>query len=122
MISCHGGASKAVITRIGNVWKNVRELIRVVVGKQGLSLKKWGMIYISVMYYIIFVVLYCCETWELIAADEAQLHQVEHQLMTICGVKLVDRLSTDVLRDKGGGGVLVNLFITEPYIEGYLPS
>ena len=45
LISCHGGASKAVITRIGNVWKKFRELSGVVVEKQGLSWKKWGMIY-----------------------------------------------------------------------------
>ena len=44
--------------------------------------------------------LYCCELWELIVADEAQLHRVEHRMITMCGVKLVDRLSTDVFRDK----------------------
>ena len=32
-------------TRIGSAWKEFRELRVVVVGKQGLSLKKWGMIY-----------------------------------------------------------------------------
>ena len=49
----------------------------------------------------ILVALYCCETWELIVADEAQLHQVEHRMITMCRVRLVDRLSTDVLHDKG---------------------
>ena len=56
------------------------------------------------MYYTTFVVLYCCKTWALIVADEAQLDQVEHRMITMCGVKLVDRLSTDVLPDKVGGG------------------
>ena len=45
LISCYGGKSKAVSTRIGSAWKEFRELSVVVVGKQGLSLKKWGMIY-----------------------------------------------------------------------------
>ena len=37
MISCYGGASEAVSTRIGSGWKKFRELIGVLVGKQGLS-------------------------------------------------------------------------------------
>ena len=53
------------------------------------------------MYYTTFVVLYCCETWQLIVADEAQLYQLEHRMIMMCGVKLIDTLPTDVLRDKG---------------------
>ena len=45
LISCYGGKSKAMSTRIGSAWKQFRELSAVVVGKQGLSLKKWGIIY-----------------------------------------------------------------------------
>ena len=56
------------------------------------------------MYYTTFAVLYCCKTWTLIVPDEAQLDQVEHRMITMCGAKLVDRLSTDVLPDKGGVG------------------
>ena len=33
LISCYGGASKAVSTRIGNAWKKFREVSGVVVGK-----------------------------------------------------------------------------------------
>ena len=40
MISCYGGTSEAVSARIGSVWKKVRELSGVLVGKQGLSLKQ----------------------------------------------------------------------------------
>ena len=42
MISCYGGASEAVSTRIGSAWKKFRELSGVSVGKQGLSLKQRG--------------------------------------------------------------------------------
>ena len=41
---CHGGASKAVITRIGNVWKKFRKLSGVVVGKEGLSLLRCSVV------------------------------------------------------------------------------
>ena len=54
---------------------------------------------LSVMYQTTFVGLYCCEMWKLIVAHQAQLLRVEHHMM-MCGVKLVDRLSTDVLRDR----------------------
>ena len=37
---------------------------------------------------------------ELIVADEAQLHRVENCMITMCEVKLVDGLSTDVLHDR----------------------
>ena len=53
------------------------------------------------MYYTTFVDMYCCETWQLIVADETQLYQLEHRMIMMCGVKLIDRLPTDVLRDKG---------------------
>ena len=56
---------------------------------------------LSVMYYTTFVDMYCCETWQLIVADEAQLYQLEHRMIMMCRVKLIDRLPTDVLRDKG---------------------
>ena len=41
--------------------------------------------------------------WELTVADEMRLRGVEcHMIRMICGVRLVDRVSTDVLRDKVG--------------------
>ena len=54
------------------------------VGKQGLS-------------------LYCCETWKLTVVDEASLRGVERRMISMmCGVRLVNRVSTDVLQDKVG--------------------
>ena len=45
--------------------------------------------------------LYCYETWELAVTDEARLHGVERRMIRMmCGVKLVDRVSTDVIRDR----------------------
>ena len=56
LISCHG-ASKSVVTGIGDLWKKLRELSGVVVGKQGLSLKKCGMIISDVLHHFLCVVL-----------------------------------------------------------------
>ena len=54
------------------------------------------------------VFLYCCETWELPVADEARLREVERRMIRMmCGVRLVDRMLTDVLRDRVG--VLVKI-------------
>ena len=40
---------------------------------------------------------------ELTVADEAKLHEVEHHMIRMMsGVKLVDWVSTDVLRDRAG--------------------
>ena len=40
---------------------------------------------------------------ELTVADEAKLHGVEHRMIRMmCGVRLVDRVSTDVLQDRVG--------------------
>ena len=49
------------------------------------------------------VLLYCCETWELTVVDEASLRGVERRMINMmCGVRLVNRVSTDVLQDKVG--------------------
>ena len=42
IISYYGGASEAVSARVGSAWKKFRELIGVLVGKQGLCLKQRG--------------------------------------------------------------------------------
>ena len=63
MIKCYGGASEAVGARISKAWKNFRELSGVLVGKQGLSLKQQGKIHQSCVRPVL---LYCCETWELL--------------------------------------------------------
>ena len=40
--------------------------------------------------------MYYCETRELTVADEANLRGVERRLIRMCGVRLVDRVSTVV--------------------------
>ena len=105
MISCYGGASEAVSARFGSAWKKLRELSCVLVGKQGLSLKQRGKIY---QCCVRPVLLYCCETWEIVVANEMRLCWVEYRMIRMmCGVRLVDRVSTDFLRDRMG--VVVNI-------------
>ena len=69
MISCYDGAFKAVSARIGSAWKKFTELSSVSV----LSFKQRGKIY---QRCVRPVLLYCCETWKLIVADEARLRCV----------------------------------------------
>ena len=100
MISCYGGASEAVSARIGSAWKKFKELSGVLVGKQGLSLKQRGTIY---QCCVRPVFLYCCETWELTIADEARFRGVERRMIRMMsGVRLTNRVSTNVLRDRVG--------------------
>ena len=100
MISCFGGASEAVSARIGSAWKVFRELSGVLVGKQGLYLMQRGEIY---QCCVRPVLLCCCEMWELTVADEMRLRGVEHcMIRMMCRVRLVDRVLTDVLRDRVG--------------------
>ena len=75
MISCYGGASEAVSARIDSVWKKFRELSGVLVGEQGLSLKRRGKIYQCCARPAL---LYCCKTWELTVAYKASLLGAEH--------------------------------------------
>ena len=80
--------------------EKVQRVSCVLVGKQGLSLKQRGKIY---QCCVRPVLLYCCETWELIVTDEVRLHGVErHMIRMMCRVRLVDRVSTDVLCDRVG--------------------
>ena len=97
VINCYGGAYEAVNARSGSLWKKIRELSCVLVGKQGLSLKQRGKIY---QYCVRPVFLYCCETWELTVADETRLRGVERRMLRM--MCLVDRVLTDVLRDRVG--------------------
>ena len=66
--------------------------------KQDLFLKHWVKIHHC---YVRPVLLYCCEMWELTIAGEMRLHWVEcHMIRMMCGVRLVDRVSIDVLCDR----------------------
>ena len=100
MISCYGGASDAASGRIDNSWKKFRELTGALGGKQGLTLKQQGRIY---QCCITPVLLYCCEMWELTSADDTRLRGVGRRLIRMmCGVRLADKVSTDILRDRVG--------------------
>ena len=52
---------------------------------------------------------FCCtavKRGQLTVADEARVREVECRMISmICGVRLVDRVSTDVLRDRLGVAV-----------------
>ena len=85
--------------RIDSVWKKFRQLSGVLVRKQGLSLKQLGKIY---QCCVRPVLLYCCETWGPTVADEARLCGVERCMIRMCGVRLVNRVSTNVLHDRVG--------------------
>ena len=77
------------------VWKKFRELSGVLVRKQSLSSKQQGNIY---QCCVRPVFLYCCEMWDLTVVGEARLCGLEyHMIRMMYGVKLVDRVSTDVL-------------------------
>ena len=117
MMSCYVGASEAVSARIGSVWKKFRELKGALVGKQGLSLKQYEKI---CQCCVRPVLLYCCGTWELTVADGARLHGVEHRIiMMMCGVRLVDRVSTDVLQDRVGAFVKLEDMIIQSCLRWY---
>ena len=103
--------------RIGSAWKKFRELSGVLVGKHSLSLMQLGKIY---QCCVRPVLLYCCETWELTVADEMRLRGVEHcMIRMMCGVRLVDRVSPDVLRDKVGVVVTIKDSIIQRRLRWY---
>ena len=103
--------------RIGSACKKFRELGGVLVGKQGLSFKQWGKVYQCCVRPFL---LYCCETWELTVADETRLRGVEHHMIRMmCRVGLVDRKSTDVLRDSVGVVVKIGDMIVQSCLRWY---
>ena len=63
---------------------------------------------------------YCCKTWELTIANEARLHVVEHHMIRMmCGVRLVDRVSTHVLHDRVGVVVKIEDMIIQSRLRWY---
>ena len=96
---------EAIIPTVGSVWK---KLSGVLAGKCGLSLKQHGKIYQSC---VRVVLLYYSETWELTVTDELRLCRVEQGMIrAICGVKLVDSVSSDVLIERVGFVVKMRTF------------
>ena len=119
MFSCCGGASEALSARMGNAWKKFRELSNVLVGKKGLSLKQRENIY---QCSVRPVLLYCCETWEVTVTHETRLRGVERRIIRMCGVRLVDRVSTDALRDRMGAVVKIEDIIIQAVCNGMVMS
>ena len=115
MISCYGGASQAVSARIGSAWKKFRGLSGVS-WEAGFILEATGED-LSVLFRPIL--LYCCETWGLTVADEARLRGVERRMIRMCGVRLVDRVSNDVLRDRLGIVVKIEELIIQSRLRWY---
>ena len=89
MISHDGGASQALSARIASVWWKFRELSDVLFGKQGWSLKQHGKNY---QFCVRLVFMYCCE--------------MHHMIRMICGMRLVNRVFTD-LQDRVGVAVKI---------------
>ena len=80
------------------------------VGMQDLALKQWRKIYQCCVWQVL---LYCYEMLELTVVDEARLHGVEHcMIRMMCGVRLVDRVSTYVLQDRVSVVVKIKDMIT----------
>ena len=66
------------------------------------------------------VLLYCCETWELTAVDKVRLRRVERCMIRMMyGVRLVDRVSTDVFRDRVGVVVKIEDMIIQSCLRWY---
>ena len=58
--------------------------------------------------------------WELTVADEARLRGVNcHMIRMMCGVRLVDKLSTDVLCDRVGVVVKIEDMIIQSRLLWY---
>ena len=104
--------------RIGSAWKKFRELSGVLVRKQGLSLKQRGGIY---QCCVRPVLLGYCKKWEFIgAADETRLRGVECRMIRMmCGMRLVDRVPTDVLQDRVGVVVKIEYLIIRNCLRWY---
>ena len=114
MFSCYGGTSEAVSARIGSAWKKFRELSGALVRKQ--CCERGTICQCCVRP----VLLYCCEMWELTVVDEARLRGVEcHMIRMMCGVRLVDRVSTVALRDRVGVVVKIEDLIIQSRLQWY---
>ena len=111
MISCYGGASEAVSSRIGSAWKFTK-LSGVLVGKQGLYSKQRGKIY---QCCVRPALLYCCKTWQHTVADEARLCGMERRMIRM----MVDRMSTDVFLERLDVVVKIKEMIIQSCLHWY---
>ena len=63
------------------------------------------------------VLFYCCKTWQLAVPDVARLRGLERFMIRgICGVRMVHRVSTDVLWDR----VDLTVMIEDPIMQSCL--
>ena len=100
-----------------HAWKKFRELSGVLVRKQGLSLKQRGRIY---QRCVKPVLLHYCKTWEFTGADETRLRGVECRVIRMmCGMRLVQRVPTDVLQDSVGVVVKIENLIIQNRLRWY---
>ena len=59
----------------------------------------------------------CCETWKLNVVDETSLRGIECRMIRMmCEVRLVKRVSADVLRDKLGVVVKIEDMIIQSHV------
>ena len=64
--------------------------------------------------------LCCCKTWKLTVGDEAKLRGLErHMVRLMCGVRLVDRVSIDILHDRVGVVVKIEDMIIHIRLRWY---
>ena len=94
-----GGSELAVTKRVGLGWRRFRELESVLCGHR-LTLALKGRIYNACVRP---VMVYAAETWVVRSVEEDILRRAERAMIRkICGVKLRDRLSSEVLMERLG--------------------
>ena len=94
LISCYGGASEAVSARIGSAWKKFREWC--VSWEAGFIFEGNGGRFINAV-----LDQFCCTVVK--CGNLLRMHEVErHMIKMMCKVRLIDRVSTDVLCDRVG--------------------
>ena len=62
---------------------------------------------------------FCCNSWKLTVVDKARLHGVERQIIRMCGVRLVDRVPTDILCNRLGVVVKIEDMIIQNHLWWY---
>ena len=109
MISCYCGATPAVSAIIGSAWKKLR--VKWCVG--------WEAEFIFEATGEDLLVL-CLTGFEVTFADEVRLHGVEHcMIRMIFELRLVGRVSTDVLQDRVGVVVKMEDMIMQSHLQRY---
>ncbi len=99
MLGCGGGAGEASRTRVRCAWGKFNQL-KPMLARRGASLKVKGKIYRSCVQSVL---VYGSETWSIKGEDERRLERTERAMVRkMCGVKLAERISSEVLRGRLG--------------------